>query len=75
MAVVYYFASQRGAVPPLIWLTLLIAIYLTVLELRHQPMQFRVKAWWVSLVFVTHFFGYLALRAWLFYDHRHGAQG
>jgi len=24
-----------------------------------------VKLWWALLVFITHFFGYLALRIWL----------
>jgi hypothetical protein len=72
MAVLMYFATQRGSVPPLAWLTLLIAVYLAVLDVRSLPEPFRVKAWWVSLVFLTHFFGYLALRGYVVYRRRGG---
>lgn len=65
MAVLYYFESQRGGVPTLVALTLLIAVYLAVIEVRSLAMPFRTKAWWVSLVFLTHFIGYLALRAYV----------
>jgi len=67
-----YFQAQRGAVPPLIWLTLLIVLYLTVLELRPMSISFRLKAWWFSLALLTHFFGYLLLRGYVLYQHRSG---
>ena len=73
MAVLLYFATQRGGAPALLWLTLAIAVYLAVLELRSQPMPFRMKAWWVSLVLLTHFVGYLALRGYLLYRRRGAA--
>jgi hypothetical protein len=67
MAVLYYFDSQRGGVPIFMWLALLIVLYLTVIELRPLVMPLRVKVWWFSLALLTHFFGYLALRAYVLY--------
>ena len=67
-----YFQAQRGSVPPLIWLTLLVVLYLTVIEVRPLRASFRFKAWWFSLALLTHFFGYLLLRGYVFYQHRSG---
>jgi hypothetical protein len=72
VAVLMYFQSARGGVPPLVSLTLLIVLYLTVVELRPLRMSFRVKAWWFSLALLTHFFGYLLLRGYVYYQHRTG---
>jgi hypothetical protein len=72
VAVLLYFDAERGGVPALVWLTLLIAIYLAVLEVRPLRIALRLKLWWVSLVFLTHFFGYLALRGWVLYRRRRG---
>jgi hypothetical protein len=50
-------------------LTLAVALYLTVVELRELSPQLHWKwwAWWLSLVFLTHFVGYLALRGYSAY--------
>lgn len=50
-------------------LTLVIALYLTVIELRDMepPPHWKWWAWWLSFVFLTHFVGYLALRGYSFY--------
>jgi hypothetical protein len=48
-------------------LTLAIALYLTVIELREMDPRPHWKwwFWWLSLVFLTHFVGYLALRGFV----------
>jgi hypothetical protein len=54
------------------FLTLAIALYLTVIELREfnpRP-HFTYWAWWLSLVFLTHFVGYLILRGYAAYRRR-----
>ena len=58
-----------GFAPILIWLTLALALYLTVIELREMepPMHYAWWIWWLLLVFMTHFVGYLFLRAFGLY--------
>lgn len=53
-------------------LTLAIALYLTVIELREfEPRpHFTRWAWWLSLVFLTHFVGYFILRGYAAYRRR-----
>lgn len=53
----------------LILLTLAICLYLTVIELREMEPRPHWKwwGWWLSLVFLTHFVGYLGLRGFHFY--------
>ena len=50
-------------------LTLGIALYLTVIELREMEPRPHWKwwGWWLSLVFLTHFIGYLGLRGYAVY--------
>lgn len=50
-------------------LTLAVALYLTVIELRDLMPRPHWKwwAWWLSAVFLTHFIGYLALRGYAAY--------
>ena len=58
-------------------LTLLVALYLTVIELRELQPHWKWWAWWLSLVFLLHFVGYLAIRgysAWVRRRDRAGAQ-
>jgi hypothetical protein len=58
------------AAPDLILLlTLALALYLTVVELRELAPRPHWKwwAWWLSLVFLTHFIGYLGLRGYSAY--------
>jgi hypothetical protein len=52
--------------PALMLLTLALALYLTVIELRGLRPHFLWWAWWLMLVFLTHFLGYLALRVYVF---------
>ena len=54
-----------GRAPLVLLLTLLIALYLTVIELRPLPLSRMAKLWWFLLVVLTHFAGYLALRAYV----------
>ena len=61
---------HRGISPaalPIILLTLALALYLTVIELRELQPHWKWWAWWLSLVFLTHFVGYLALRVYAAY--------
>ena len=54
------------------FLTLAIALYLTVIELRvFEPRpHFTRWAWWLPLVFLTHFVGYFILRGYAAYRRR-----
>jgi hypothetical protein len=56
-----------GAAPLLLWLTLALALYLTVIELREMHVHFLWWFWWLFLVVMTHFVGYLFLRAYVVY--------
>lgn len=58
------------------FLTLAIALYLTVVELREfEPRpHFIWWGWWLSLVFLTHFVGYLILRGYAAYRRRSRAR-
>jgi hypothetical protein len=53
----------------IILLTLALALYLTVVELREfEPRPHWSRwGWWLSLVFLTHFIGYLGLRGYALY--------
>jgi len=58
-------------------LTLAIALYLTVIELREMDNprpHWSLWAWWLSFVFLTHFVGYLALRGYSAYRRWHRAR-
>ena len=66
-----------GGFPQLMFLlTLVIALYLTVIELRElEPRpHFIYWAWWLSLVFLTHFVGYFILRGYAAYRRRSRAR-
>ena len=53
----------------LVLLTLALALYLVVVEMREMEPRPHWKwwGWWLSLVFLTHFIGYLALRGYVVY--------
>jgi hypothetical protein len=53
----------------IVLLTLALALYLTVIELREMEPRPHWKwwSWWLSFVFLTHFIGYLALRVYAVY--------
>ena len=57
-------------------LTLVIALSLTVIELRDfEPRpHFTYWGWWLSLVFLTHFVGYFILRGYAAYRRRSQAR-
>ena len=53
---------------PPFWLlavTLALALYLSVVELRELRPHYLWWFWWLLLVFLTHFPGYLALRVYV----------
>lgn len=56
--------------PLLLLLTLGLALYLTAIELRELELHYAWWIWWLLLVFMTHFVGYLALRAYALYRRR-----
>jgi hypothetical protein len=56
-----------GYFPWVLLLTWAVAMYLTVVETRQRKMDFLHTIWWLQLVFLTHFIGYLALRGWVFF--------
>jgi hypothetical protein len=73
--VIMFFLIPRAPVV-IILLTLALAVYLTVLELRDMSPQPHWKwwGWWLSFVFLTHFVGYLALRGYVAYRRWHSAR-
>ena len=59
-----------GAAPPLMLVTLVLALYLTVIELRSLRPHYLWWSWWILLVIMTHFVGYLILRGYAFWHRR-----
>jgi hypothetical protein len=59
-----------GFTPWLLILTLVIVLYLTVIELRELQLHYAWWVWWLLLVFLTHIVGYLFLRAYSLYRRR-----
>jgi hypothetical protein len=59
-----------GWAPLPLLLALLLALYLTVVELRELRPHYLWWAWWLLLVFMTHFVGYLILRGYGVYHRR-----
>ena len=49
----------------LMWLSLLVALGLTVWEVYEQRMPTLHAIWWLLLVFLTHAVGYICLRLWV----------
>lgn len=70
---VLLFRGAPGALPIML-LTLGVALYLTVIELREMHLHWKWWAWWLSLVFLTHFVGYVALRIYVAYRRRNSAR-
>lgn len=48
----------------ILWLLLLAAVGLTLVETRELRLDVRTTVWWILLVALTHVLGYLALRVW-----------
>ena len=59
-----------GVYPWVLLLTWALALYLTLVETREQHLDRMLTLWWMLLVFLTHFLGYLALRGWVFFRRR-----
>jgi hypothetical protein len=76
LCVFLVYFSPPGFALVMFLLTLVIALYLTVIELRElEPRpHFVWWAWWLSLVFLTHFVGYLILRGYSYYQRRSRAR-
>ncbi len=62
-----------GFAPLLILITLALALYLTVIELRELQPHYLWWFWWLLLVLLTHFVGYLTLRVYAFIQRRRTA--
>lgn len=62
--------------PPLLLtlFTLAAVLYLTVVELRELRPHYLWWFWWLLFAFLTHFIGYLILRAYVFYRRRNEAR-
>jgi uncharacterized membrane protein (DUF485 family) len=71
---VLLFLVLPAAPRPILFLTLALALYLAVIELREFRPHWKWWAWWLSLVFLTHFVGYLLLRAYTVYRRWHRAR-
>ena len=63
-------AIRSQGTPWLLVLTLAVTLYLTVIELRTMDVHYTRWVWWLLLVFMTHFVGYLFLRAYVLYRRR-----
>ena len=62
--------------PPLaiLLLTLAVALYLTVVELRDLRPHYLWWFWWLIFVFITHFVGYLIMRGYGVFQRRREAR-
>lgn len=73
MVFVFLLRGAPGAFPIML-LTLAVALYLTVIELRELNVHWKWWAWWLSLVLLTHFVGYLILRVYVAFRRRYDAR-
>jgi hypothetical protein len=74
--VLFVVFAPPGFPQVMFFLTLAIALYLTVIELRElePPPHWKWWAWWLSFVFLFHFVGYLILRGYSAYRRRSRAR-
>jgi hypothetical protein len=63
-----------GFAPWVLILTLVLALYLTAIELRELELHYTWWFWWLLLVLLTHFAGYLILRVYAIFRRRELAQ-
>lgn len=61
-------------VPPLLGLTLLALVWLTWIEIRHEPISFQGKVWWCLLVFLFNVVGYVVMRLYFLVARRRRAE-
>ncbi len=72
VSVIFFLLLNEIPIPLLV--ALILALYLTVVELRELRPHYLWWIWWLLLVFLTHFAGYLILRAYAFYHRRRQAK-
>jgi hypothetical protein len=53
------------SVPLVLLVPLVIALYLVWVDIKDEPVDFQVKAWWFLFVLLTHAPGYLIFRVWI----------
>lgn len=63
-----------GWVPIPLLIALVLALYLTAVELRELREDWLWWIWWLLLVFLTSFVGYLVLRGYAVYRRRQDAK-
>ena len=54
-----------GRTPAFLVVLLGLLVYLSWIDLRHEPAEDKVKLWWLLLVVLLNVPAYLALRVWL----------
>jgi hypothetical protein len=74
VGLVWLISTMIGRVDYITLLTLALAMYLTFVELRELRPHWKWWMWWLSLVFLTHFVGYLVLRGYVAYRRWHEAR-
>lgn len=67
VGLVILISLMLGRLDAITLLTLAVALYLTVVELRELRPHWKWWMWWLSLVFLSHFVGYLILRGYVAY--------
>ena len=75
LLVILFFLLPRAPDIVPVLLTLVLCLYLTVIGRREQEPRphFTWWGWWLSLVLLTHFIGYLGLRSFVAYRRWRGA--
>jgi hypothetical protein len=63
-----------GSAPIPLVLAFLLALYLAAVELKGLSLHWKWWVWWLQLVVLTHFVGYLILRGYAVYRRRHLAR-
>ena len=53
------------AVPTILLLVLVVTLYLVWVDVKEEPVDFQIKAWWFLFVLITHVPGYLIFRVWI----------
>jgi heme/copper-type cytochrome/quinol oxidase subunit 2 len=64
VAAVFFFVLFQ-AMPVLLVLLLAVALYLTWVDVKDEPVDFQIKIWWILFVLITHVPGYLVFRVWI----------
>jgi uncharacterized membrane protein YedE/YeeE len=62
-AVLFFVLTQ--SVPLVMLLVLVVALYLVWVDVKDEPVDFQIKAWWFLFVVLSHVPGYLVFRVWI----------